>query len=295
MLMFSHFENHLFIRNNNGVIGVTLPMFPRKRNLLPHIDSYSDDQMEEKWNLKIRIPDFYDHLLEGYYIKEIVRIILDKSGYMVFPYGYESAFSYIKIQLHKGEVSDTPAAQRIRSSPDLLVYDSDERDIKLVEVKSRNFDDETSVAIDKVEWYQKYWEDSILTVVVPHGHWFYAEYVNKIKIKKPEEDYNLVKEFEKFEKIFSKVDVDTLYRFKFDIAKKMNRPRDSPHYFPEKVKGYNEQLLTFIRDHPAKSFDGLFDDYNSVNLASRKMFSKNLEVLIKEGKIKEVKNKFYPS
>ena len=150
-------------------------------------------------------------------------------------------------------------------------------------------------ARDKVGWYQKYWEDSILTVVVPHGHWFYAEYVNKIKIKKPEEDYNLVKEFEKFEKIFSKVDVDTLYRFKFDVAKKMNRARDSPHYFPERVKGWNEQLLTFIRDHPAKSFDRLFDDYNSVNLASREMFSKNLEVLVKEGKIKKVKNKFYPS
>jgi len=56
---------------------------------------------------EIRIPDFYDNLLDGYYFKEIVRTVLDISGYMVFPYGFESAFSYIKIQLHKGDTKDT--------------------------------------------------------------------------------------------------------------------------------------------------------------------------------------------
>ena len=92
--------------------------------------------------IDIRILDFYDNLLDGYYFKEIVRTILDMSDYMVFPYGFESTFSYIKIQLHKGDAKDTPTARRIRSSPDLLVYDQHEKDIKLVEVKSRNWDDE---------------------------------------------------------------------------------------------------------------------------------------------------------
>jgi hypothetical protein len=83
---------------------------------------------------------FYDDLLQGYYPKEIVRIVLDKSGYMVFPYGYESVFSCIKIQLHKREVKDSPAVRKVRSSPDSLVYAPDNRSVALVEVKSRNWD-----------------------------------------------------------------------------------------------------------------------------------------------------------
>ena len=243
-----------------------------------------------------RIPDFYDHLLDGYYFKEIVRTVLDMSGYMVFPYGFESAFSYIKIQLHKGEIADTPTARKIRSSPDLLVYDQYEKDIKLVEVKSRNWDDEKDVVIDKIDWYKKYWEGSILTVIIPHGHWVYAQYIDKLEVKEPPKSYNLRDEFEKFESIFTKVHTDTLYRFKSNIAEKMGRPKDHAHYFPEKDESFFfPELLRLVEKNRGKTKDQLFSILNRDNLVSMELFADSLEKLVQNEKIRKIKNKLCPS
>jgi len=243
----------------------------------------------------VRIPDFYDNLLDGYYFKEIVRTILDISGYMVFPYGFESVFSYIKIQLHKGDTKDAPIARKIRSSPDLLVYDQQEKDIKLVEVKSRNWDVETDVVIQKVDSYKRYWEGSILTVIVPHGHWFYAQYVDEIEAKESPRSYNLRDEFQKFENIFPKVHTDTLYRFKSNIADKMGRQKDHAHYFPEKDEiFFFPELLRLVKKNTGKTEDHLFDILNRDNLVSMEIFTSSLEKLVRKGKIQKIKNKFYP-
>jgi hypothetical protein len=244
---------------------------------------------------EIRIPDFYDNLLDGYYFKEIVRTVLDISGYMVFPYGFESAFSYIKIQLHKGDTKDTPVARKIRSSPDLLVYDQDEKDIKLVEVKSRNWDVETDIEIQKIDWYKKYWEGSILTLIIPHGHWFYAQYVDKLEAKEAPKSYNLRDEFEKFESIFPKVHTDTLYRFKSNIAEKMGRPKDHAHYFPEKDESFFfPKILRLVEKNSGKTRDQLFDILNRDNLVSMELFTNSVKKLVQMRKIQRIKNKLYP-
>lgn len=246
-------------------------------------------------DIRKRIPDFYDNLLDGYYFKEIVRTVLDISGYMVFPYGFESAFSYIKIQLHKGDTRDTPVARTIRSSPDLLVYDQDEKDIKLVEVKSRNWDVETDVTIQKIGWYKKYWKGSILTVIIPHSHWFYAQYVDKLKAKGPYKGYNLNDEFEKFESIFPKVHTDTLYRFKATIAEKMGRSKDHTRYFPEKDESiFFPKILGLVEENSGKTRDQIFDLLNRDNLVSMELFANSLEKLVQMEKIQRIKNKFHP-
>jgi len=245
--------------------------------------------------LNVRIPDFYDNLLDGYYFKEIVRTVLDISGYMVFPYGFESAFSFIKIQLHKGDTKDTPVARKIRSSPDLLVYDQDEKNIELVEVKSRNWDSETDVVIQKIGWYKKYWEGSILTVIIPHGHWFYAQYVDKLETRGPHKGYNLRDEFENLESIFPKVHTDTLYRFKGNIAEKMGRPKDHAHYFPEKDESiFFPKILGLVEENSGKTIDQIFDILNRNNLVSMELFANSLEKLVKMGNIQRIKNKLYP-
>ncbi|TET19330.1 hypothetical protein E3J74_07135 [Candidatus Bathyarchaeota archaeon] len=244
-----------------------------------------------------RIPDFYDNLLDGYYFKEIVRTVLDISGYMVFPYGFESAFSYIKIQLHKGDTKDTPVSRKIRSSPDLLVYDETEKDVKLVEVKSRNWDIETDVVIGKIDRYKKYWEGSILTVIVPHGHWFYAQYVDELEVKESR-SYNLRDEFEKFENIFTKVHIDTLYRFKSTIAEKMGKDKDHAHYFPEKKQNWElfffPELLRLVKSNKGKTKNRLFEILNRNELVSMKLFYESLEKLVENRKIRKSNKKFYP-
>ena len=241
--------------------------------------------------LETHIPDFYDNLLDGYYYKEIVRTILDLSNYIVFPYGFESTFSYIKIQLHKKKINESDTVKRIRSSPDLLVYDDEKRKLWLVEVKSRNYDDEASIIIDKIPWYLKYWRDSILVVIIPHGHWFYAQRVWKLKAK---DEYNLREEFKTFEHFFPNVDIDTLYRFKFDVAGKMKREIDSAYYFPERDdKFFVPELIGLVNENQGKTGDQLFKVYNRERLVSTGLFSAKLKELVQAGKLREAQNKLY--
>ena len=47
------------------------------------------------------VSDFYYDLLKGNQTKEIVKAMLEKSGYDVFPYGYESSFMELKKKLHQ--------------------------------------------------------------------------------------------------------------------------------------------------------------------------------------------------
>ena len=233
---------------------------------------------------------FYDDLLQGYYLKEIVRIVLDKSGYIVFPYGYESAFSYIKIQLHKRDVKDSPAVRKIRSSTDLLVYSPDQKDIALVEVKSRNWD---NVKVElSLDTYFKYWSESTVVVIAPAGHWFYAQHVENLNKKK---EYDLSQDFETFEEIFDGVETDYLYRFKERIAEHLNRPLNH-WYFPEEpafTKTHNKHLHEFIQDNEGLDFENLLQEYNQINLISSTLLRRNLVALINEDLIEERKGRHY--
>lgn len=239
---------------------------------------------------------FYDNLLKGYYAKEIVRAILDQAGYMVFPYGYESAFSYIKIQLHKGGIEDSPTVRRIRSSPDILVYDNEKKDVKLVEVKLRNYD-QPDVMLDGLAQYHEYWPDSVIIVIAPFGHWFYAQFANKLKLRK-EQTVDISEDFKILEEIFDKVDADYLYKYKETLAVFLKRPRSSI-YFPEDPdstlshSSYNERLLNFVRENPELTFDKLFWAYNRGNLISRDLLQQNIDILIGEGKIKKKRRKYF--
>ena len=77
-------------------------------------------------NRKPKNRKFIDALLKGNIFKDIVKLLLEKSGYAVYPYGYESTFSTIKASLTKG-TKNSRTVRRIRSSPDLLVFDEQRR------------------------------------------------------------------------------------------------------------------------------------------------------------------------
>ena len=64
---------------------------------------------------------FYDRVLAGNQIKEVVKILLEKSGYSVLPYGYESTLSGLISKLGVKYTKKSRTVRRIKSSPDLLV------------------------------------------------------------------------------------------------------------------------------------------------------------------------------
>ena len=145
------------------------------------------------------ILDFDDHLLFGYFFKDIVMLLLDRCGYEVYPFGYESIFPTLKRQLYDNLPSEV--AGRIRSTPDLLVRDTIGGQVDLVEVKARSVHQDRPIEIKEVESYLRYWAESLIILVVPSGNYFYAQYINKLK---PVRLYSL-QDFCLLEEIFPQV------------------------------------------------------------------------------------------
>jgi hypothetical protein len=76
-----------------------------------------------------------DNQLTGKIMENIVSVMLQESGYMVLPYGYEQTHPALCQKWDEGMMS-TKTLVRLRSSPDFLVYNKREHTTSLVEVKS---------------------------------------------------------------------------------------------------------------------------------------------------------------
>jgi hypothetical protein len=140
--------------------------------------------------------DFYDHLLFGYIFKTIIMELLDRCGYEVSPFGYESTLPHLKKQLHG--INATETATKLRFTPDLIVRDPNQGEVNLVEVKARSASGSRGIRIDEIGYYLKFWPESILVVVLPTKPYFYARYVRDL----PSEGPYLLNNFCLFEEIF---------------------------------------------------------------------------------------------
>jgi Holliday junction resolvase len=138
-------------------------------------------------------------MLKGSLYKDIVRFILEKSGYSVYPYGYDSTLSELKSKLTE-ETRNSKTGRRIRFSPDLLVHD--DQNIMLVEVKMRG-KSPPMIRASEIKNVKEFWNDSVLVVVVPEGNVFYAQRISELEIQ--ENDYYQLSDFEKFQDIFTRV------------------------------------------------------------------------------------------
>jgi hypothetical protein len=152
---------------------------------------------------------FYDDILKGNAYKDMVKVMLQKSGYTVYPYGYESTLSDVRLKLTKNTRS-SKTVRRIRSSPDLLVYDDQKDDLMLVEVKMRTYSP-PRIKPRLIENYKEFWNDSILVVVVPEGNVFYAQKINELEIRQV---YYRLADFEKFQDIFPRVRTEDISHYR---------------------------------------------------------------------------------
>ena len=157
--------------------------------------------------------EFFDNVLDGNQVKELVRVLLAKSGYLVLPYGYENTLSGLISKFGVKDTKKSRTVRRIKSSPDLLVYDEEKKDLLLVEVKMRKAPEETRVLLYSrlITNYKEFWNDSILVIVIPCGDVFYAQRVGELEIK---EEYNALLDFEKFQSIFTEAKEEDISHFK---------------------------------------------------------------------------------
>jgi hypothetical protein len=165
---------------------------------------------------------FYDDVLKGNVYKDMDKLLLEKSGYTVYPYGYESTFSNVKSKLTKN-TKNSRTVRRIRSSPDLLVHDEQRDDLMLVEVKMRT-KVQPEITRRQIENYKEFWNDSILVLVVPEGNAFYAQKISEIETR---ETYYRLEDFEKLQDIFTRVKMEDISHYKEQVLQNAKKSKIS--------------------------------------------------------------------
>ncbi len=172
---------------------------------------------------------FYDSILKGNTAKELVKVLLQKSGYEIYPYGYESTLADIRIKLSDGKTRNSKTVRRIRSSPDLLVYDDEKKDLMLVEVKMRKTSSYLKYESLRIDRYQEFWNDAIIVFIVSFSDVFYAQRVDELEHKNEETSrlmdtsYDVKTDFQRLEEIFTRVNKEDLCYYKqkaIDLFKK---------------------------------------------------------------------------
>jgi hypothetical protein len=149
-----------------------------------------------------------DNYFKGYLGKDIVRSLLETSGYTVCHYGYEDMFLDFKSKSNLLN-STSNTGRRIRKSPDLLVYDDE--NIILAEVKLR-LELPPRIAFKEIALLKEYWNDAVLVLVVPDDNMFYAQTIEKLENK---EEFNRpISDFGKLQEVFKKVTDDHLAHYR---------------------------------------------------------------------------------
>jgi hypothetical protein len=169
------------------------------------------------------LADYHDSIYKGEATKGLVKVLLQKAGYAVYPYGYESTLADIREKLQAKDTKNSPTVRRIRSSPDLLVYDDEKRDLVLVEVKMRT-SETPFLEQRRMDMYKEFWNDSILVFVVPMDNVFYAQRICDLECK---EKYNPNSDFLKIEEIFTRIKSEDVKHYGREALKLMQRTENS--------------------------------------------------------------------
>jgi Holliday junction resolvase len=144
----------------------------------------------------------------GYFGKDLVKRMLEDSGYTVCHYGYEDTLlDYMSKRTSK--TSNSSIGRRLRKSPDLLVYD--ESAVYLVEIKMRT--KSPPYLPEEFEMLKEFWKDAILVVIVPEENVFYAQEIDKVEVSYPKNvtlPRASLASFRGIQEIFTKISEDRI-------------------------------------------------------------------------------------
>jgi hypothetical protein len=121
--------------------------------------------------------------LTGSIGKAIIEAILHQFGYETYPYGYENILHNVIRSMKRGY--DDTTAQKVIAMPDLFVYDREQKESFLLEIKSYNPPDESHCLIPKpdIDNYQKNWPEAILVIYCIQEKHIYCRKIGEIQTK----------------------------------------------------------------------------------------------------------------
>ena len=209
--------------------------------------------------------------LKGAMGRDIVRSLLERSGYTVCSYGYEETLLDAKSKYTYKKYC-SPTGRRLTHSPDLLVYDAEDV-VMLVEIKTRGKTKQVKageVWIDSKELspLKDHWNDSILAVVAEEDDVFYAQKISDLEFQK--NDRYPLTSFKKFQDFFTKVTSESINYHKnvaLQMFKIFTQETGELVYSPERWKGIGEEESTASNEVSEKTADsedfGLCKDCHS--------------------------------
>lgn len=120
--------------------------------------------------------------LKGSIGQAVVATYLRKFKYEIYPFGYENNYANI-FRFKKTDYSDA-TSMKIRSMPDLLVYDRYNEERFLLQIKATSWKVESRYWIDKDQFdnYKKYWSEALLLIYFIPTTNIYCCRINDIKI-----------------------------------------------------------------------------------------------------------------
>ncbi len=126
---------------------------------------------------------FASDLAVGSEAAEIVADLLKASGYEVWPFGFENVLAPLGPKLRTEGFRNSALGHRIRSMPDLIV--ANDHELVLAEVKYRKgIMKSYKVFVRFNNWeiqrYARYWPETTLVLVTPHGWRFYASPIDTL-------------------------------------------------------------------------------------------------------------------
>ncbi len=124
--------------------------------------------MDEKWNKSKAVGNIAESIVE--------MIINSMPGWKCVKFGVENHIEELKKIARTFDINKT--TKRIKSMPDFIAYNTEEKKTFFIEVKYRGFinqrDGKSEYKLDFLNQYNEYWKGTKLIVVNPtiHPHFF---------------------------------------------------------------------------------------------------------------------------
>lgn len=167
----------------SGLLQVAYPSYDKicVSCALDQIGVDRNDFFEE--DLHVDQSYFLLNLMKGNIAQLVVKTILQEFGYEVYPYGYENYLSSMSRSI--STLHSNISARRIRSTPDLFVFDIKSKESFLVEVKSTTTKDESRcfIAKYKLDDYAQYWPEAILIMYCLYTGNLYCKRISDLKLR----------------------------------------------------------------------------------------------------------------
>jgi hypothetical protein len=131
-----------------------------------------------------KVKPFALKLLEGSIGQAVIETYFSHFGYEIYPFGYENHYANVTRFLKRDPLDKT--ITKVRAMPDLLVFDRENQESYLVEIKASNNTNVSEYWMEKSRFdcYRENWPEAILAIYIISFGEVYCVRISDLKNQK---------------------------------------------------------------------------------------------------------------